>query len=340
MTLETTVRREPLRVAIVGCGRMGLIHARSVARLGHRVAVACDVDLARAAALAQSYPGCEIAADASQLAYRDLDAAFICTPPFARGNAELLAAQAGVPIFLEKPIGLSAQQLLPALTATRATGTLTSVGYMNRYRASVLRARRLLADETVLGFCAHWVGAAYRVPWWGDPALSGGQLNEQCTHLIDLARHLVGEVTEVNAFAQPAAEGLGDSAASILLRFRSGVLGTVFCGSLAKEKQIGLRVFTPRGELVLEGWDFKWSPSTAFGELVEPEPAQDVFAEECAAFLEGVRSGDASGVRCDLADALKTQRVVDAARAVLTGSGPLAIAHEEKGEASHAVDLT
>jgi len=61
-------------------------------------------------------------------------------------------------------------------------------------------------------------------------------------------------VTEVSALEQPSPEGNGGTAAvSILLRFRSGALGTVICGCLAQEKQIGCRVFTPRGQLVLDG---------------------------------------------------------------------------------------
>jgi myo-inositol 2-dehydrogenase/D-chiro-inositol 1-dehydrogenase len=332
---------DALRIAIVGCGRMGLQHARSATQLGHRVSVVCDVDAMRAAALAANQPGCEVATDPVQIRWNEVDAAFICTPPFARGAVELLAAQAGVPLFLEKPIGLSALQCLPALQALRKIGTITSVGYMNRYRASVRKAKELLQGETVLGFAGHWVGAAYRVPWWGDPALSGGQLNEQCTHLIDLARYLAGEVAEVNAIAQPGPEGSGGTAAvSTVLRFRNGALGTIICGSLAKEKQIGCRVFTPRGQLVLEGWDFKWSPSAVFGDGSDLEDSEDVFTAECAAFLNAVRTGETAGIRCDLAEAMKTQRVVDAARAALVGSGAQAIAAEfAGGEIVHAIDF-
>ena len=153
-----------MRIAIVGCGRMGLQHARSAAQLGHRVAVACDVDQPRAATLAAAYPGCEAVTDAAAVRWDEIDAGFVCVPPFARGPVEVAAARAGVPLFLEKPIGLSAAQCLPALTAFRAAGVPTSVGYMNRYRSAVRRVRSLLAGETVLGFSAHWVGAAYKVP--------------------------------------------------------------------------------------------------------------------------------------------------------------------------------
>jgi len=313
---------------------MGLQHARTASQLGHRISVASDVDPARATALASGYSGSQAISDPAAIPWAEVDAAFVCTPPFARGPVELFAARAGVPLFLEKPIGLSAAQCLSALAVFRETGVITSVGYMNRYRASVRRAKSLLGNETILGFAAHWVCAAYRVPWWGDPALSGGQLNEQCTHLIDLARYLAGEVVEVHAFAQPGPEGNGSSAAvSIVLRFYNGALGTVICGCLAQEKQIGCRVFTPRGQIVLDGYDFKWSPSAAFGDGSDLEQAEDVFVAECAAFLEAVRSGDAAPIRCDLAEAMKTQRVVDAARAALT------IAPERNiGEGKHAID--
>jgi predicted dehydrogenase len=211
---------------------------------------------------------------------------------------------------------------------------------MNRYRGAVRRARAFLQKEQVLGFTAHWICAAYRVPWWGNPELSGGQLNEQCTHLVDLARHLGGEVDEVDAISQPAAEGsVGTAAVSILLRFRSGALGTILCGCLASEKQIGLRVFTPKGQISLEGWDFKWESSAVFGDGRDLDPAEDVFLAECAAFLDAVRSGDAHEIRCDLAEAMRTQRVVDAIQAALRGEGRQFIAPDRGGMGeSHAID--
>jgi predicted dehydrogenase len=313
-------RKQVLRIAIVGCGRMGSVHAKNAAQLGHAVSVACDVDPARAASLAAVHPGCVALQDAAFIPWADVDAAFICTPPFARGVVELSAAKAGVPLFLEKPIGLSARQCMPVLAAVRAGRIATSVGYMNRYRPSVLRMRSVLRTESALGFAAHWFGAAYRVPWWGDSALSGGQLNEQCTHVVDLARHLMGQVEEVTALAQPAPDGArGSASISIALRFESGALGTITCGCLAREKQIGCRVFTAQGQMVLDGWDFRWSPSAAFGDGADLQP-EDPFVAEAAAFLTAVASGDASGIRCDLAEAMETQRVVDSIAAALAES--------------------
>lgn len=325
--MKNELQQRPLRAAIVGCGRMGQQHARSTAALGHRVAIVCDVDVQRAAQLAAAYPGCEALGDPASIPWHQVDVAFICTPPFARGPVELAAARAGVALFLEKPIGLSASVGLAMLRAVEETGVITSVGYMNRYRASIQRARSILDGEQALGFSAHWVGAAYKVPWWGDPALSGGQINEQCTHAIDLARHLVGEVVEVDAFAQPHGQGQGFASVAVLLRFESGALGTVTCGCLAQEKQIGCRVFTPKRQLALEGWDFR--------DGVEPGAPEDVFLEECAAFLGAVATRDTRAIRSDLQDALKTQQVVDAVRAALSGLGRQRLVGEATIEREH-----
>ena len=113
----------------------------------------------------------------------------------------------------------------------------------------------------------------------------------------------------------------------------------MICGCLAKEKQIGCRVFTPRGQIALEGWDFKWSPSAAFGDGSELDPLEDVFVAECAAFLEAVRTGDTRSIRCDLAEAMRTQQAVDAARAALGGAGPLHVGPRGTvGEGRDAID--
>lgn len=309
-----------MKVAIIGCGRMGQQHAKSTAALGHQVSMACDIDPERARALAARHSGCEALTDPTAIPWRSVDAAFVCTPPFARGPLEIAAARAGVGLFLEKPIGLSASTGRDMLAATLEAGVVTSVGYMNRYRASVRRARAALQTVAPLGFTAHWFGAAYKVPWWSDPALSGGQINEQCTHVIDLARHLVGEVAEVEAISQPHPSHAGQASVALLLRFERGVLGTITCGCLANEKQIGARVFTSRGQLALEGWDFQLSPAPPHDEF-EVLASGDVFLDECAAFLAAVETGDRSGIRCDLEDALRTQGVVDAVRAALSGQG-------------------
>src|SRR5213593_3604347 len=133
-----------LRLAIVGAGRMGRERARAATSLGARVVTVCDPDFQRARDLAFELQAAALR-EPEQIAWGALDALFVCTPPGARGRAETLAIDAAVPLFVEKPVGVCAEQLLPVLRGLEARRVVSAVGYMNRYRDSVLRARRLRA---------------------------------------------------------------------------------------------------------------------------------------------------------------------------------------------------
>jgi predicted dehydrogenase len=295
---------------------MGRERVLAAVAQGARLVAACDPDRGRARELAAPYPGCSVLDDATRLDWGALDAVFVCTPPFARGPVELAAIDAGVALFVEKPIGLSAAQAAPIVAALRRNPVPNAVGYMSRYRDSVARARRLLAGSTVLGVAGHWVGGAYRVPWWAQPEQSGGQVNEQCTHLVDLVRYLAGEIEEVHAFGRKAGDGTDvETAASISLRLSGGVLGSLFYGCLANRKQIGLRVFTPTGSVALEGWDMTLVEGADLepGDAPRPE-AESIFAREVAAFVGAIQDRDPTRIKSDLVDAARTQRAVDTIR--------------------------
>src|SRR5690348_11481729 len=97
-----------LRVAIVGCGRMGKERARACSQLGVVLTAAYDTDLDRANEIAQQYPGCRPLCGDDFVPGTDHDAVFICTPPGQRGKVELAAIAAGLPFLVEKPIGICA----------------------------------------------------------------------------------------------------------------------------------------------------------------------------------------------------------------------------------------
>src|ERR1044072_7980539 len=97
------------RIGIIGCGRAGREHARAATLLGARVALLCDRDISRAGTLAGEYPGSVVLEDFHEMDGSSIDAFFVCTPPASRGPAELAAVQAGIPVMLEKPVGLSAE---------------------------------------------------------------------------------------------------------------------------------------------------------------------------------------------------------------------------------------
>lgn len=304
----------PLSIAIVGCGRMGTERAVAAHKLGARIACFCDSDLSRAQALAGRFSGGSAAVNLEALDWRSLDAAFVCTPPSFRGPVELISLNNGVPFFVEKPIGLHAEQMRPLIDQLRNSRTIHAVGYMNRYRNSIRLARTLVRGRNVLGVTCAWLVREYRVPWWTNKSFSGGPFNEQATHVVDLYRCLVGEIPSVISIALPEANATGpERQVAVALSFSTGALGTLLYSCEAREKAIHLSIFCEDGALHFEGWDFRMTVNTINGALPEEE-TDGIFVKETKAFLEAVRNGDQSMIECDLADAYETQKVVDTIR--------------------------
>jgi myo-inositol 2-dehydrogenase/D-chiro-inositol 1-dehydrogenase len=292
------------RVGIIGAGRMGKERLRSVQLLGGKIAAVCDVDLERALQLAKSCGA--LATDRTEdLDIPSLDALFVCTPPALRGPVET-ALRAQVPVLVEKPLALNADHCVPLLELLRCHKTINAVGYMNRYRATVSIARERIARKTPIGVAFQWFASRYRVPWWLDPVQSGGPLNEQCTHYIDMCRFLMGEISEVQAFVRylpDVAEVEG--AAAISLRFESGVLGTGLYSCEASQKQMAFEVFLPDKSVRLEGWALS---------LAGHSEEEDIFLRETKIFFDAILSGNRSKVLSDFDSAMRTQCVIDAIR--------------------------
>lgn len=288
---------------------MGKERARTSVLAGAVVAAICDADQerARALALAGSCHGAKTVDAPGNLPYSDLDAIFVCTPPGNRGGVERAAIEAEVPFLVEKPIAIAAAAAEPVLEALSRKPVIHAVGYMNRYRASLQYARRILANCRLLGIIGFWAGRKYEVPWWLDPLLSGGPVNEQATHMLDVCRYLAGDVEAIEGVSQTVLR------VAATLRFWNGCLGTVFYSCEARDKQIGFRIITSEGGLELSGWDFRMSSNSIDG-TIPADHDEDIFLKETTRFLAAVRTGDRSLIACTFEDAYRTQCLIDAIR--------------------------
>ena len=303
------------RIGIIGCGRAGREHARAATLLGARVAVFCDRDIARARALAGEYAGSVALEDSRAIDWSSLDAVFVCTPPGSRGPAELAAVEAGIPLMLEKPIGLSAEASRPLLNALLEKPVINSVGYMNRYRDSVLSTQELFENAELVGIVCNWIGGIYRVPWWLQRDASGGPFNEQGTHLVDLCRFFLGEVSEVFAMAGNSSTKDVQQTVVVTLRFSNEKLGTIFYSCRGSEKSIEFQIFSTTQSVSLQGWDLKRASMATSSE-------EDIYLKEDAAFFSAISSGDQRLIKSPLEDAIRTQLVVDTIHRSLTSQKP------------------
>jgi myo-inositol 2-dehydrogenase / D-chiro-inositol 1-dehydrogenase len=312
------------RIGFVGTGGVASRHARVLAALGgvHVVAVT-DIDRDRATAFALEHGGL-VVPDVAALLATGVDAVYVCVPPFAHGEPELALADAGVPMFVEKP--LAANQAVAERIAERvvATSTLTRVGHHWRCAEPVRRARELLRGRQVRLVAGWWLDKVPPVPWWTDRRCSGGPLVEQAVHVLDLARVLVGEVSEVHAAsAGPVAGGTTDSATAAMVRFADGPVGTLATSCvLAGKHRAGLEVVADGlvvgvGEDWLEVGDGVTSQRTTY----DPALARTAADRAFLGILRGEPADPAALALPDHAEAMRSHRVACAlARSVESGA--------------------
>jgi predicted dehydrogenase len=252
--------------------------------------------------------GARACADVAELLAEGVDAVYVCVPPFAHGPAERAVVAAGLPLFVEKPIALDLRTGGDIGDLIAARGLTTAVGHHWRYLATVERARTLLAERPVRLVTGGWLDKVPPVGWWPLKAKSGGPIVEQAAHVLDLARYLCGEVTEVyaagNCVPPPVPGADIDGATAATLRFASGAVGTLAATSVLSWKERagleiyadGLAVRLTESELLVRDGDDTVETS------VDPDSARIAVDR---AFVDAVR-GTGDDVRVPYAEALRT----------------------------------
>jgi predicted dehydrogenase len=299
------------RVGLVGAGGVAQRHARVLGGFDDvRLVGVTDVAERAATRLAQEHGGVAVP-DVAALLDVGVDAVYVCVPPFAHGDAERAAAARGIPLFVEKPISVDFDSArdIAALIAEREL--LTAVGHHWRYLDVVQQARHLLAGRPVRLVTGAWLDKVPPVSWWPHRDRSGGPIVEQAAHVIDLARHVVGEVVEVSAFGNgtpPPVDGADvDGATVSTLRFATGAVGTLAATCVLGWKQrAGLEIFADglylgltENELVIRDAD---------GQRTVPGDAEAARVAVDRAFIDAVR-GVGDDVRVPYAEALRTHAV-------------------------------
>ena len=254
-------------VAIVGAGGVARRHAEMLSRVGGvRVVTVTDLDEAAAERLARDCGARAVADLDAALDASGVDAAYVCVPPFAHGAPERAVLDRGLPLFVEKPVAADAATAVELAGRVERAGVVTGTGYHWRCLDVLDVARPLLAERPPLLAHGSWLDKRPPVGWWPHTALSGGQVVEQVTHVLDLARLLLGEAEEVYAAGArrtPAADGAGrdaesdtgtgsdtegdiDDATAATVRFTSGAVATVAATSLlGRRHHAGLRLLGP-----------------------------------------------------------------------------------------------
>ncbi len=224
-----------MRFGLLGAGRIGQIHGRSVA--AHKsasLAAITDVDAKAVVALAQE-TGASVAKSAADIiADKSIDAVLICTPTDTHADLIEQAAKAGKAVFCEKPVDLSADRVRACLKVVADTKAPLMIGFNRRFDPSFASLQqRLKAGEVGSPEIVTILSRDPAPPPVSYIARSGGLFRDMMIHDLDMARFLLGEEpVEVSALASclvdPEIGKAGDiDTAVVTLRTASGKLAQI-----------------------------------------------------------------------------------------------------------------
>jgi len=226
-----------LKVGIIGAGRIGKVHARTLALHPNAATTVAIADPNRAAAdeVARQYGISRVAEDAGEI-FRspEIDAVLVCSSTDTHSEFIVQAAQAGKHIFCEKPIDYDLSRIDPALEAVKHAGVKLQIGFNRRFDANFARVRRAIeTGEIGRPRLLHIVSRDPAPPPISYIKSSGGMFLDMTIHDFDMARFLIqDEVEEVYAAAgvmvDPEIGQAGDVDTAVMtLRFRNGLIGTI-----------------------------------------------------------------------------------------------------------------
>ncbi|MGO4545910.1 Gfo/Idh/MocA family protein [Paenibacillus sp. 2TAB23] len=308
-----------LQIGIVGTGWFGMMHAEKLAKLdGVKVTGFVATSQQKADEAAMRFDGSKgYSSIHHMLDDRKFDAVYICVPPFAHGEIEKALIERGIPFLVEKPLGVDDELPSEILKGIEEKKLITSAGYHFRYMEGTDRAKELLRERTTLMALGYWMGSMPGVSWWRKLEGSGGQFVEQTTHIVDLLRYTVGEVSEVYAaygerYMNTVEEGVSvPDVGTVTLKLAGGAVATISntCAIPAGDRS-GLHIYTNKGVLEL---GHNGLIDTEAGRKTEYANRQNPYELENDAFLHAVKTGDPSRIRSTYADAMLTHRVTIAA---------------------------
>jgi predicted dehydrogenase len=227
----------PLRTAIIGCGLYGRAHAARLVTIPDEVRLVAFYDhkFENAAAYSREFGGAVYTDTARMFAEMDLNLVYICLPPFAHTDEVALACRYGTHFLIEKPIALTLERAQTMSALVQSSGVRTQVGFQFRHGEAVQWLRQYIGEQGTAGrafMTARYACNSLHRWWWRDRTRSGGQVFEQITHILDLARYLLGEPAQVfsmqdNLFHRDVPDYTVEDASATTIRFESGALATV-----------------------------------------------------------------------------------------------------------------
>jgi 1,5-anhydro-D-fructose reductase (1,5-anhydro-D-mannitol-forming) len=261
----------PVRVGIIGFGKMGETRAEALAADGRgQIVKVFDInatarpDLPRAASIEA------IVQDPA------IDAVYICLPNWLNKPTTIAALNAGKHVFCEKPPAFTAADMAEIMEAENRSGRVLMYGFNHRHHEGVMKMKQIIDSGAygrpmwMRGRYGKSVDANYLRSWRADRSLAGGGiLLDQGIHMLDLFLHLSdAPFDEVHAMVSSRYWNIPDIEDNVFAIMRNSMTGleVSFHSTMTQWRHLfSLEIFMERGYLVLNGLK---TSSNSYGEEV------------------------------------------------------------------------
>lgn len=308
---------EPVRLALIGAGRMGRVHLEALAG-SDTVTVGAVVELAAGTRRELGKRGYRTFASLDELLEAgEIDGVLIAAP--SDQHVELVEAVAGrgLPILCEKPVGVSAADARAASAAADRAGVLLQVGYWRRF----VPALRELRERVMRGELGQ-IGQIACMQWDAEPpsaqfrAHSGGIAVDMGVHELDQIRWLTGQevvwLTATGGGLEPA--DADPDIAVIVARLSGGAVATISLGRTFPHGDCcWVELYGTAG---YERLPFIWGRPASAGERV----FHAALLAQAEAFASALRGGARAGAGAE--DAVAAIAAAELASAALRDGQP------------------
>jgi len=221
--------REPLKVAVVGCGRISQVHLPRLKKSElYEVVGVADVDEEAARLRADEFGVPRWEKDYRAFtADPDIEVVWVLTPAAVHAEVAVAALRAGKHVFCEKPMARTVSQAESMAQAARTSGRVLLVGYVMRHSSDALNLRKIIRDGRIgrpVFYRDIWALAKGNPsPSVHDVELGGGIIYEHA-HWLDFVSFVFGPADKVYASTMRFKPGhtTADDTFVVIIDFESG----------------------------------------------------------------------------------------------------------------------
>lgn len=231
-----------LNIGVIGAGRMGLNHSRNLRQLDTiKLAGVYDILPEKATAYANEF-GAKIYQSPEELINaKDIGLIIITSPTYCHIEALRIALDAHKPIFCEKPLCRTQEELDELIPLITNYDNFFALGFVRRYSPNFAKMKEVV-DSGELGKllcgeirCLHGRYVRMHGDWFADYDKCGGVMLDMLAHHVDLQNHLIGEAESIYAqsfMLNQNEDELPFDYVSATARFKNGFISNIQCSWL------------------------------------------------------------------------------------------------------------